>query len=39
LLSDAEAAALRDYDAKVSHLIRVDDFAPGELAAGTGTTP
>jgi acyl-CoA dehydrogenase len=36
LLSDAEAAALRDYDAKVSHLIRVDDFAPGELAAGTG---
>jgi hypothetical protein len=25
---------LRDYDAKVSHLIAVDDFAPQELAAG-----
>jgi acyl-CoA dehydrogenase len=34
ILSDAEAAVLRDYDAKVSHLIAVDDFAPQELAAG-----
>jgi acyl-CoA dehydrogenase len=36
ILSDAEAAALRDYDAKVSALISVDDFAPHELRAGTG---
>jgi acyl-CoA dehydrogenase len=34
ILSEAEAAVLRDYDAKVSHLIGVDDFAPQELAAG-----
>jgi acyl-CoA dehydrogenase len=33
ILSDAEAAVLFDYDAKVSHLIAVDDFAPRELAA------
>jgi acyl-CoA dehydrogenase len=36
ILNEAEAAVLRDYDAKVSHLIKVDDFAPHELAAGTG---
>jgi len=34
ILSEAEAAVLRDYDAKVSHLIGVDDFAPQELGAG-----
>jgi len=34
ILSDAEAAVLRDYDAKVSELVQVDDFAPHELAAG-----
>ena len=34
ILSEAEAAVLRDYDAKVSNLIDVDDFAPHELAAG-----
>jgi len=34
ILSEAEAAVLRDYDAKVSNLINVDDFAPHELAAG-----
>ena len=34
ILSEAEAAVLRDYDAKVSHLIDVDDFAPQELGAG-----
>jgi acyl-CoA dehydrogenase len=33
ILSEAEAIVLRDYDAKVSQLIRVDDFAPHELAA------
>ena len=34
ILTDAEGALLRDYDAKVSHLTAVDDFAPSELAAG-----
>jgi acyl-CoA dehydrogenase len=34
ILTAAEAAVLRDYDAKVSNLIDVDDFAPHELAAG-----
>jgi acyl-CoA dehydrogenase len=37
ILSEAEAVMLRDYDAKVSHLINVDDFAPEELAAGSGS--
>jgi acyl-CoA dehydrogenase len=36
ILSEAEAAELRDYDAKVSHLINVDDFAPHELRGGGG---
>jgi acyl-CoA dehydrogenase len=36
ILNEAEAAVLRDYDAKVSDLIHVDDFAPHELAAGAG---
>jgi len=36
ILNEAEAAALRDYDAKVSNLINVDDFAPQELCAGIG---
>jgi acyl-CoA dehydrogenase len=35
LITEAEAALLRDYDAKVLDLINVDDFAPAELAAGT----
>jgi acyl-CoA dehydrogenase len=34
ILSEAEAAVLRDYDAKVSTLINVDDFAPHELRGG-----
>jgi acyl-CoA dehydrogenase len=34
ILTEAEAAVLRDYDAKVSNLINVDDFAAEELAAG-----
>ncbi len=34
ILSEVEAAILRDYDAKVSNLINVDDFAPHELTAG-----
>ncbi|MHB8476919.1 MAG: acyl-CoA dehydrogenase [Steroidobacteraceae bacterium] len=36
ILGEAEAAVLRDYDAKVSKLLAVDDFAPQELGAGTG---
>jgi acyl-CoA dehydrogenase len=39
ILSEAEAAVLRDYDAKVSDLIAVDDFAPHELGAGHGADP
>jgi acyl-CoA dehydrogenase len=38
ILSEAEAAVLRDYDAKVSHLINVDDFAPQELGADARIT-
>jgi hypothetical protein len=33
ILSEAEAHVLRDYDARVSELIDVDDFAPHELRA------
>jgi acyl-CoA dehydrogenase len=33
ILSETEAAALRDYDRKVMDLINVDDFEPQELAA------
>ena len=36
ILSEAEAAVLRDYDAKVSNIVNVDDFAPHELGAGAG---
>jgi acyl-CoA dehydrogenase len=36
ILNEAEAAVLRDYDAKVSDLLHVDDFAPHELAAAGG---
>jgi len=39
ILSEAEAAVLRDYDAKVSNLINVDDFAPHELRGGGGAGP
>jgi len=38
ILSEAEAAVLRDYDAKVSNLINVDDFAPQELRGGAGSS-
>ena len=33
ILSETEAAALRDYDRKVMDLINVDDFDPHELGA------
>jgi acyl-CoA dehydrogenase len=39
ILSEAEAAVLRDYDAKVSNLIGVDDFAPQDLRGGAGAQP
>jgi acyl-CoA dehydrogenase len=32
IISETEAAALRDYDAKVMDIVNVDDFAPQELA-------
>jgi acyl-CoA dehydrogenase len=35
IISETEAAALQDYDAKVMEIINVDDFAPHELAAQT----
>jgi acyl-CoA dehydrogenase len=31
IITSAESALLQDYDAKVMHLIHVDDFAPHEL--------
>ena len=37
IITEAEAAALRDYDRKVMDLIHVDDFAPHEL--GTQAEP
>ena len=37
IISEAEAATLRDYDRKVMDLINVDDFAPHEL--GTRAEP
>jgi acyl-CoA dehydrogenase len=37
ILSDTEAATLRDYDRKVMEIINVDDFAPHEL--GTQAEP
>ncbi|HEY2462508.1 MAG TPA: acyl-CoA dehydrogenase [Steroidobacteraceae bacterium] len=34
IISESEAALLRDYDAKVQDIINVDDFAPRELGVG-----
>src|SRR5262249_27351526 len=31
IISETEAAALREYDRKCMHLVHVDDFAPHEL--------
>ncbi|MGH8260871.1 MAG: acyl-CoA dehydrogenase [Steroidobacteraceae bacterium] len=31
IVSESEAASLREYDQKVMELVRVDDFAPGEI--------
>jgi acyl-CoA dehydrogenase len=35
ILSETEAAVLRDYDRRVMDLIHVDDFDSSELAAGS----
>jgi acyl-CoA dehydrogenase len=35
LLTAAEGASLADFDRKVMLLVRVDDFAPGELVPGS----
>jgi len=35
ILTAEEAALLLDYDAKIMSIINVDDFAPGELPAGS----
>ncbi len=39
ILTETEAALLRDYDRKVLDLINVDDFAPHELVAGVQADP
>jgi acyl-CoA dehydrogenase len=36
LLSAAEGEQLSEFDRKVMHILRVDDFAPHELIPGTG---
>ena len=35
ILTEAEAAQLREYDRKVMEIINVDDFDPRELVAGS----
>jgi acyl-CoA dehydrogenase len=37
IISETEAASLREYDRKVMALVHVDDFAPHELAARAET--
>jgi acyl-CoA dehydrogenase len=37
IISDTEAASLREYDRKIMELISVDDFDTAELAAQAGT--
>jgi acyl-CoA dehydrogenase len=39
IVSETEAAALREYDRKVMELIHVDDFDPRELAAHAQAPP
>lgn len=36
ILSETEAATLRDYDRRVMDIVHVDDFTTEEMAAGTG---
>ena len=35
IITEAEAAQLREYDRKVMDIINVDDFDPRELVAGS----
>jgi acyl-CoA dehydrogenase len=39
VISETEAASLREYDRKVMELVNVDDFAPHELAAAASPLP
>jgi acyl-CoA dehydrogenase len=39
IISETEAAALRDYDRKVMELISVDDFAADELGTMSAPVP
>lgn len=39
IISDTEAAMLRDYDRKVMEIIAVDDFAPAELGTQAAPVP
>ncbi|MEP7245507.1 MAG: acyl-CoA dehydrogenase [Gammaproteobacteria bacterium] len=39
IISETEAASLRDYDRKVMDIINVDDFAPDELGAQVQPIP
>ncbi len=39
LISETEAASLREYDRSCMELIQVDDFAPGELGAEAQSRP
>ena len=39
VISETEAASLREYDRKVMELVNVDDFAPHELAAAAAPLP
>jgi acyl-CoA dehydrogenase len=39
IISEAEAAQLREYDRKVMEIIHVDDFESHELAAGEAADP
>ena len=39
IISETEAAMLRDYDRKVMDIINVDDFAPNELGVQAQATP
>jgi acyl-CoA dehydrogenase len=39
IISETEAAQLRDYDRKVMDIVHVDDFESAELAAGVAPAP
>ena len=39
IISETEAASLREYDRKIMDLINVDDFAPNELGVQAQPTP